>query len=79
MKTAISVDDRLMGEADKMAQQLGLSRSALVSRAHEDFLKLRRGETLTAKLNELYSAGDATQAPQLARQFKRKAAPRDAW
>jgi predicted transcriptional regulator len=63
MKTAISVDDQLMGEADQVARQMGLSRSGLVSRALEDFLRARRGDALTAKLNQVYAAIDETEAP----------------
>ncbi len=83
MKTAISVDDQLMEEADSVARQMGLSRSGLVSRALQDFLRLRRGEALTAKLNEVYSAGernaDADRDLALTRKFKRKLTLRDSW
>ncbi len=84
MKTAISIDDQLMGEADNLAQRLGLSRSGLLSRALEEFLRARRGEALTAKLNHVYShLGTASRTANsellLPRKFNRAVKLRDRW
>jgi metal-responsive CopG/Arc/MetJ family transcriptional regulator len=39
MKTAISIDDRLLREADEAARLMGLSRSRLFALAVGEFLK----------------------------------------
>jgi metal-responsive CopG/Arc/MetJ family transcriptional regulator len=55
MKTAISVDDQLLTEADRTARELGLSRSRLFSLALEAYLRHRRQEEMIEKLNQAYA------------------------
>ena len=55
MKTAISVDGDLLGEADQVAKQMGLSRSRLFSLALRDYLLNRRKERVLEQLNQVYS------------------------
>ena len=57
MKTAISIDDRLLQEADETARLLGLSRSRLFAVAVGDFLQRRRREQMLLRLNEVYADG----------------------
>ncbi len=57
MKTAISIDDGLLREADETARRLGLSRSRLVALAVGDFLERQRREQMLQRLNEVYSDG----------------------
>jgi hypothetical protein len=48
LKTAISIDDGLLQEADDAARRLGVSRSRLFALAVRDFLeRQRRGQVLT--------------------------------
>jgi hypothetical protein len=54
MKTAISVEDGLFQEADRAAQEMGLSRSRLFSLALEGFLKERRKQAVMDQLNRVY-------------------------
>jgi metal-responsive CopG/Arc/MetJ family transcriptional regulator len=61
MKTAISIDDRLLQEADETARVLGLSRSRLFALAVGAFLQEQRREQMLARLNEVY-ANDAESA-----------------
>ena len=56
MKTAISLDDRLLAEADQTARQMGLSRSRLFCVALKDFLARRREEEMLKKLNSVYGS-----------------------
>lgn len=42
MKTAISIDDGLLREADETARMMGLSRSRLFALAVGDFLRRQR-------------------------------------
>lgn len=58
MKTAISVDDRLLSEADNAAREMGLSRSRLIATALEAYLRKRRQDEITARLNEVYAVPD---------------------
>ncbi|MGA2213345.1 MAG: ChpI protein [Bryobacteraceae bacterium] len=55
MKTAISIDDRLLQEADQTARLMGLSRSRLFAVAVSDFLQRQRQEQMLIRLNEVYA------------------------
>ena len=57
MKTAISIDDGLLQEADKTARLMGLSRSRLFAMAVGDFLQRQRREQMLLRLNEVYAGG----------------------
>jgi metal-responsive CopG/Arc/MetJ family transcriptional regulator len=55
MKTAISLDGQLLGEADRVARAMGLSRSRLISLALEAYLRRLRHEEITEQLNRVYA------------------------
>jgi metal-responsive CopG/Arc/MetJ family transcriptional regulator len=55
MKTAISIDAKLLSEADEAARLLGLSRSRLFARAMDDFLQRQRLEQMLTQLNKVYA------------------------
>jgi metal-responsive CopG/Arc/MetJ family transcriptional regulator len=55
MKTAISVEDELLDEADRTAKQMGLSRSRLFSIALQDYLRHRRQAEMSERLNQVYA------------------------
>jgi hypothetical protein len=57
MKTAISIDDGLLQEADETARRMGLSRSRLFAMAVGDFLQRQRREQMLLRLNEVYGDG----------------------
>jgi len=57
MKTAISIDDELLREADQTAKRLGLSGSRLFARAVDDFLQRQRQDQTLLRLNEVYAGG----------------------
>jgi metal-responsive CopG/Arc/MetJ family transcriptional regulator len=56
MKTAISIPDQIFNQADILANELGISRSELYSKAIEEFIKERDDEVITEKLNEVYNS-----------------------
>lgn len=58
MKTAISVDDDLLREADQTARKMGVSRSRLVSLALQRYLRERRQQELIEQLNRVYAVPD---------------------
>jgi metal-responsive CopG/Arc/MetJ family transcriptional regulator len=55
MKTAISLDDHLLEQADKTARQMGLSRSGLFALALQDYLRRRRQQEVAEQLNQVYT------------------------
>jgi len=59
MKTAISIPDELFHSADEAAKNLGLSRSALIQRALEDYLDTQNQKAIIEKLNRVYSKVDS--------------------
>ena len=78
MKTAISVDDALMQEADKTARHLGLSRSGLIAAALRDYLRRRRSARITEALNEVY-ADPSPAERRLTRKLRTKMPIQDRW
>ncbi|MGH6900018.1 MAG: ribbon-helix-helix domain-containing protein [Geminicoccaceae bacterium] len=56
MKTAVSLPDPLFEAADRLARQLGKSRSQLYAEALQAFLERHRDDDITARLNEIYDA-----------------------
>jgi len=54
MKTAISIDDGLLQDADQTARQMGLTRSGLFAIAVRDFLQRQHQEQMLIRLNEVY-------------------------
>ncbi|MFE1746624.1 hypothetical protein [Coleofasciculus sp. H7-2] len=55
MKTAISLTDPIFEEAEALAQQLGMSRSELYTKALKAYLKRYNRERMLSQLNEVYS------------------------
>lgn len=54
MKTAISIPDSIYKAADKLALHLGMTRSALYTKAIKKLLLEYRDDRITEKLNEIY-------------------------
>lgn len=55
MKTAISIPDSVFEAAEKFANRVGVSRSQLYTKAVKEYLKEHQNESVTKKLNEVYS------------------------
>jgi len=72
MKTAISVDDSLLEQADKAARRLGLSRSRLFAVAVSQFLERQKQEQMLAQLNAVYADGSAHDEKPLLNHMKAK-------
>lgn len=72
MKTAISIDDQLLQEADHTARQMGLSRSRLFALAVNDFLQRQRHEQMLRQLNEVYANGAEPAEKDMLRRIKAK-------
>ena len=79
MKTAISVDDSLMAQADDAARDLGLSRSALIAEALRDYLRQRRRARISEQLNQAYANSPGAGERSLVRKLKTKVPVPDQW
>lgn len=79
MKTAISVDDALMQQADDAARDLGMSRSALIAQALRGFLQQRRRERVTEQLNQAYQNEPNPDERRLVRKLRSKLPVADRW
>jgi metal-responsive CopG/Arc/MetJ family transcriptional regulator len=80
MKTAISLDDGLLKQADETARLMGLSRSRLFSVALEDFLRRRHQEQMIEQLNQVYSDDKPNEARTVKRmKDKFRATVKDRW
>ncbi|MFT4165953.1 MAG: ribbon-helix-helix domain-containing protein [Microlunatus sp.] len=67
MKTAVSIPDDVFGDADRMADRLGWSRSELYTRALRAFLQSQGDDPVTATLDELADELAQTSAPNAGR------------
>ena len=70
-KTAISLDEDLFKEVDKMAQKMKISRSKLFVIAIRDFLKKSENQELLEKLNAAYSDSQ-TEEKEVSKRMKAK-------
>ena len=65
MKVAISLPDPLFSAAERLAEQLHVSRSQLYASALSEYLKERQDTAVTEKLNAIYGSGVGTMDPLL--------------
>ena len=54
MKTVISIPDRVFRSAEQLAVRLGVSRSALYSKALAVLVDKHRDDVITSRLNAIY-------------------------
>jgi len=73
MKTAISIDDSLLRDADEAALRMGLSRSRLFALALGDFLDRRRRDQMLQRLNEVYANNPEPAERRVLKEIKAKA------
>lgn len=57
MKTAISIPEKVFHSAEQLAHRLGVSRSALYSKAVAELIEKHRDDLVTSRLNDIYGAG----------------------
>lgn len=57
VKTAVSINEDLAGEADALARELRITRSRLYGMALREFLKRHENRRLLERLNEAYADG----------------------
>jgi metal-responsive CopG/Arc/MetJ family transcriptional regulator len=78
MKTAISIPDQIFEEAERLAEERGLSRSELYSQAVAEFLKKQRHVGVRERLDAVYAAEDSALDPALAR-MQAQSLPKEEW
>jgi metal-responsive CopG/Arc/MetJ family transcriptional regulator len=78
VKTAISIPDGVFEAAERLARQLGLSRSQLYRNALLELLQRYRDGRITERLNEVYGREDSG-LDSVSYQLQRKSLPRDEW
>jgi antitoxin MazE6 len=71
MKTGISIPDSVFREADALSARLGISRSALFTKAVTAFIDRHRDEGITDALNAIYPAEPSSLDPQLTKLGRR--------
>lgn len=59
MRTTVSIPDPTFEAAERLARQLGISRSELVARALDAFIEAHQQE-ITAQLNRVFATEDST-------------------
>ena len=67
METAISLPDPVFEQAETLAQELGLSRSQLYTKALEAFLQKYNRDEILNSLNQVYSEETSELDPVLAK------------
>jgi metal-responsive CopG/Arc/MetJ family transcriptional regulator len=65
MKTAISIPDEVFNEAELFAKNNGISRSQLFTQAVQYFVSLKKKDSITQKLNEVYSKENSSLEMQM--------------
>ena len=78
MKTAVSLPDELFRVAEATARRLRVSRSELYARAIAEFLKGQQQNSITERLNHVYSSRAAKLDSGLHR-VQRKSLAKDDW
>lgn len=79
VKTAISVDDSLMAQADDAARDLGMSRSGLIAEALRQYLKRRHQSRITEQLDRAYASGSTSAEKERVKNLKKKLPVKDRW
>ena len=72
MKIAVSLDDQLMVDADRVAREMDVSRSRLFSLALESYLENFKRERILEQLNQVYTNETEPEQKSVIRQMKEK-------
>lgn len=79
MRTEVSIPDPVFDAAEELAEELGVSRSELYTRALSELLREHLDRSVTERLNEVYrDEGSSDLDPELIR-LRSASLERDAW
>jgi hypothetical protein len=80
MKTAVSIPDRIFEDAERLAQERGLSRSELYAKAVAEYVKGQRFAGVREQLDAIYGAAsqDSDLDPLIER-VQTASLPKETW
>ena len=78
MKTAISIPDKIFSSAEKLAVEIGLSRSELYSRAVEKYVNEHFNADVTKRLNKVYHKKTSKLDPSI-QEAQASSIPEEKW
>jgi hypothetical protein len=79
MKTAISIPDDVFQEAERLAAELGRSRSSLYSQALREYVARHSPDRVTAALDFVYTDGADVGEPEFSRAAAYRTLDRSEW
>ena len=79
MKVAVSIPDSVFKKLECIAQEEQLSRSALYTRALEEYAQKRRAAQITAQLNAVYDTLEEDDNLEFVREAARQTFARVEW
>ena len=74
VKTAISLQEELFKEVNKLASELHVSRSKLFVMAVQDFIKKKEGQNLLSQINNAFSGQPDSEEIKIQSKMRRKQA-----
>lgn len=81
-KTAISIENALLIETDKVARELAIPRSQIISKALSEYLQEHRNRQLLARINEACSGepdADDIEAMKIIRAHQKQQEQNEEW
>jgi len=78
MKTAVSMPDSIFKAAEELAKRLGISRSALFTKAVTDFIKKHKNDGVTAALDEIYGE-ELSRLDRILQEMQSSSFPDEEW
>ena len=78
MKVAISLPDPVFDAAERLAEELHISRSQLYAQALAAFLEKKSASAVTSKLNQVYAA-ESAQVEDALQQAQLSSVGHEAW
>ena len=79
MKTAISIPDPVFKAAERLAKQLGKSRSSLYTEAVTSYINEHQKEGITRALNDIYSDNEASKLGSDLSELQFQSIPEETW
>ena len=79
MKTAISIPDTLFTAVERLAKQLGISRSELFAKAMKAFLDKNNQAGVTERLNAIYDTNSSQGLDPTLGEMQRQSIGEDSW
>jgi len=71
VKTAISLDEEIYQEVERLARELNVSRSRLIALALEDFLRRHQNQKLLREINAAYDESLEEEDRDISRRMRR--------